>query len=148
MARTNIHICNTRRHLLILTSVLIAIILSTLRSGDAVEGSAITCFGVSASSTSVCSGNGTCTSVDTCQCNELATGTQCEIAKCFGYSPDDPLVCSGHGKCKSSGFCSCNKGYLGIDCSVPRCFQITSNSATVCSGRGTCISPNLCKVII
>eukprot|EP01080_Neovahlkampfia_damariscottae_P001662 gene1662-432_t len=40
--------------------------------------SSVTCFGISASDQSVCSGRGTCTATDICSCNKGYTGNQCQ----------------------------------------------------------------------
>jgi hypothetical protein len=102
-----------------------------------------------------CSGHGTCTSDETCDCYSdgflgFFNGTSC--ATCAsGWSGDDcttacpvgedAAVCSGHGECYSGG-CVCATGYCGHACTSTNCSAstgvTTSTCANDCSGHGVC----------
>ncbi|EFC43847.1 predicted protein [Naegleria gruberi] len=80
------------------------------------------CFGYEMNDSRVCSGNGNCTSNNTCQCNSLHHGLQCELltsftkTSCFGKLQADPLTCSGNGFCVDENNCQCNVGFIGTRC--------------------------------
>jgi hypothetical protein len=78
--------------------------------------SIFTCFGITASNPSVCSGNGICTGIDQCSCGSYYFGTQCQTTKCFGKDSTDPSVCSGNGNCTTLDNCQCKQGYGGRQC--------------------------------
>ena len=95
---------------------------------------------------SVCSGNGTCSALDICNCNEGWTGNKCQTPICEGVPADLQQVCNyGNGTCTQPGACVCNDGWTGSNCSIPICFNILSNNQTVCSGNGACNLNNTCQ---
>ena len=111
--------------------------------------SSFTCFGNLPSSSSVCSGYGSCVGPNRCNCQNTNFGFECEYSTCFDVSGFDyQTVCGGVGKCSIQDQCSCPSGYTGTTCSTPLyniCYGISSNSSNVCSGKGSCVSTDSCK---
>ena len=66
-------------------------------------------------------GNGECTGVDTCTCNEGWSGAECQIPSC-----EDVNNCSDQGDCIGYNTCQCLAGWDGVKCSL----QIAENSDT------------------
>ncbi len=57
------------------------------------------CYGVKSNNVAVCSGHGTCTAIDQCQCDDGWTEHDCSITHCFDIMFNDTSVCSGSGSC-------------------------------------------------
>ncbi len=74
------------------------------------------CYGVKSDNAAVCSGHGSCTRLDECQCDGGWMGIECSITHCFGFTSNHPDVCSGNGKCVKPGKCRCNMGHKGHYC--------------------------------
>ena len=102
------------------------------------------CFGVASDDPTVCSSNGKCTAVDTCQCSASFTGSKCNIPICFGLNASDSNACSGHGSCTAPNTCTCSSQYTGSSCQVPLCYGKPATDASVCSGHGSCSQPDVC----
>jgi hypothetical protein len=100
------------------------------------------CFNQLSSSTSVCSGHGSCDDVNVCTCFNGYTGNQCNVFNCYGKVKSDSTVCNGN-PCISKDVCQCPSGYLE-DCSYTLCYGVRSDNASVCSGNGKCNKPNIC----
>jgi hypothetical protein len=108
----------------------------------------ISCYGISYDNSTVCSGRGVCSNVDTCSCNTGSIGRQCEHFVCQYRSGDSSNVCSNHGQCVGFNNCSCSEGYTGNDCQNPLCFGISSLSTSVCSNSsGSCVGKDQCECI-
>ncbi|EFC47658.1 predicted protein [Naegleria gruberi] len=104
------------------------------------------CFGVVSNDPSVCSGKGSCTQNNTCQCSPSYYGANCDSFNCSGISSNSTLVCSSHGVCSSPDTCNCENGYYGKNCESFNCFGVNSqNSTNVCSAQGNCTSPDKCN---
>lgn len=106
------------------------------------------CFDVKVNNASVCSGHGSCTAPDTCQCDSEWNGNDCSITSCFVVMSNEPssVVCSGHGSCVAPDQCECNDGWTGVNCSIPSCFGVPpDDTARVCSGHGSCIGLDQCE---
>jgi len=106
------------------------------------------CFGwVGEEGSGACSGHGDCIAPNTCNCDPVYEGTECEIAPCFGYSASDPNVCNGHGICASADVCECEEGYstgfFDNNCYVT-CFGTPLDFPDVCSGHGDCVGLDNC----
>jgi len=86
----------------------------------------------------VCSGHGTCTAPNTCNCVANYGSSDCEKHMCFGKVFDDAQVCSGHGTCGSINTCTCAAGYSGTQCEFRICNGLLDNNPAVCSGHGQC----------
>jgi alpha-tubulin suppressor-like RCC1 family protein len=104
------------------------------------------CFGISSTSKSACSGNGTCVAPDTCNCGYYK-GRNCETWTCGYMNHSDSSVCKGHGKCISIDTCLCEKSYTGSPYCDPVCFG--KNFEESCNrdngANNTCIAPNTCE---
>ena len=91
----------------------------------------VSCFGISAQSTNVCGGHGTCSSGDACSCSVGWTGQQCLEKMCFGEGQNSATVCSGHGSCVAIDTCICVTGYGSANCSEMSCFGVLESDAGV-----------------
>lgn len=106
------------------------------------------CYGVNASSSAVCNGNGTCTLPDLCTCSANYSGNTCEYPICFSLNSTNSNVCSSHGTCVAANQCSCMNGWTGNACQVPICFGFNATSPFVCNYRnGSCLLPNNCSCV-
>lgn len=104
------------------------------------------CYGISyKNTTTVCSGHGSCTSTDFCDCLSGYSGDNCNIYNCFGILMSDPNVCSGKGNCTATDTCSCLTGYSNSKCENYYCNLIHYSSSIVCNGHGSCIAPDQCS---
>jgi len=111
-------------------------IVNAVGSSTAVTGSLRTPTCTS-TSTTVCSGHGTCSRVNTvesCSCSGIYFGSICQ-SSCPTSSSS---VCSGHGSCDTFGVCACSSGYVSSDCSLqctcPDPLQVCSYTTTkVCT---------------
>eukprot|EP00960_Hanusia_phi_P038873 753644-Hanusia_phi.AAC.4 len=111
------------------------------------------------SKSTVCSGNGTCTTSKGCVCS-FGAGVNCSLpARC-------PQGCNGHGRCvglnglaNDQGSCICDNypdkfptdysifltpKYIGKSCETLVCPGYDVNTKTQCSGHGTCDSSTRC----
>ncbi|EFC46803.1 predicted protein [Naegleria gruberi] len=104
------------------------------------------CFNVNATSDAVCSGHGTCTSPNSCNCNSGYGNANCQTFVCGGTLAGSYNVCSGRGKgaCVKPNNCSCQNGYSGESCQTYYCYGTFNNNTGVCSGNGVCSSSNVC----
>ncbi|EFC40952.1 predicted protein [Naegleria gruberi] len=81
----------------------------------------ITCEGMRANDTSVCSGRGACISLNNCSCSSGYEGSNCQLE----ISPtfcDRIINCTGHGECNIKGECECHSSikegfWTGRSCS-------------------------------
>jgi hypothetical protein len=89
------------------------------------------CYGISQTNTSVCSGQGVCLPPNNCYCNPGFTGYYCQIPICYGLNGTSPNVCSGNGRCISPNNCSCFPGITGNYCNE------TSKMMYLFAGNGT-----------
>lgn len=109
--------------------------------------SILTCYGVPAGNASVCSGHGTCISIDTCICdfqyNE--SSSTCSLWRCDGILHNESLVCDGHGTCTESDSCECETGYTGDYCDNWECFGINAVNQTTCNSNGVCVAYDTCS---
>ncbi|EFC46040.1 predicted protein [Naegleria gruberi] len=96
------------------------------------------CFGLKASSKSVCGGKGNskCIAPDTCIKINEAT-----IMKRFQSNAKEDSSCSNRGQ-MSNGQCICSEGFYGESCEYSNCYDTASQ--LTCSGRGECSSDNIC----
>jgi hypothetical protein len=80
------------------------------------------CFGIVKSDPSVCSGHGSCTWLNKCECSLPYTGPNCSVRMsgiwCFGVRATDAGVCGGHGACTANDLCHCADGYTGANCTT------------------------------
>lgn len=126
---------------------LIAFLLASALSLSHVEAATV----LTNSCANACSGNGRCTTSDTCICFDGFTGPDCGSRLCptastaWGAkapSADDgssksthsqPIECSGAGTCnRLNGHCTCFSGYMGNACERVDCIN-------QCLGRGRCV---------
>ena len=78
------------------------------------------CYGIESDNSAVCSGHGSCISLDECECDSGWMGLDCSITHCFGISSNLPnRACSGKGKCVRPNKCHCEAGYRGHKCHRP-----------------------------
>jgi len=77
-----------------------------------------TCYGKSHDNAGICSGNGLCTSTDTCACANGYSGNECATFSCNGIVSTDLNVCSGYGNCTRSNECFCDDGHDGTNCEI------------------------------
>ena len=61
-----------------------------------------------------CSGGGSCTSFDTCECDAARSGNDCSRVTC--PVNDAGVTCSRHGECGTDGLCVCYSQYEGDAC--------------------------------
>jgi alpha-tubulin suppressor-like RCC1 family protein len=80
--------------------------------------SEVTCYGKTATDTSICSGKGFCSRTNYCSCGTGYSGNQCEFYSCHGKNISDPTVCSGLGVCADIDTCNCNVGFDGKQCDI------------------------------
>jgi hypothetical protein len=104
-----------------------------------------TCYGISESDISVCSGKGYCIAPDICKCEYGYVGNNCEDISCFGYSTRDTSVCSARGNCTGIDVCVCEEGFTGENCQFVLCGGVPSHDSSVCGGNGVCDTPNSCS---
>ena len=110
-----------------------------------IPNSNISCFGNTASSPLVCSGNGSCVAQDTCICATNYFGANCsQLLICNGVIGNLSVGCSYRGQCTLNG-CVCNSGYTGSSCATPICFGVAATSSSTCSGNGYCREYNYCQ---
>ena len=109
---SKIHVLN------ILFLVTISLFLISCGDSGSSGDETATCYGVSADDSSVCSGDGTCSAIDTCTCDIGFTGSLCASVAhtCDSIYANDPAVCSGHGTCVSTNTCTCDIDYSGVYC--------------------------------
>jgi len=118
------------------------------------DGCEVSCNGIAASDSSVCSARGNCTAEDTCQCDAAYTGQFCEQLipiTCFGIANTDASVCSAHGSCVAENNCQCQAGWSGSECQnneVVSCYGIANNIANVCNGNGACTAQDTCSCTV
>jgi hypothetical protein len=93
------------------------------------------CYGVLASSSSTCAGNGICTGPSNCTCNTGYSGSNCDNYTCNGVAYNSTSVCSSHGTCTSYNTCICNSNRLGSNCEYspnPNCIRgYVGNDCTI-----------------
>ena len=108
-----------------------------------------TCYGKLSSDPTVCSGKGSCTGNDQCECNTGYAGEQCQtqLYNCYGTWSNDPAVCSGNGTCTATDTCNCSFNHIGTQCETQlyTCYGTLSSDPTVCSGHGTCTATDTCN---
>jgi len=122
----------------------------------------VTCSGIVSTNPTVCSGHGSCHSLDVCTCNGVYYGQQCQHSpqnspqpsnsqtnsaiSCYGISSLSATVCSGNGNCTFTDSCSCLNGFSGNTCqnTIITCFGINAGHSNVCSGIGHCHSIDTC----
>jgi alpha-tubulin suppressor-like RCC1 family protein len=102
------------------------------------------CFGKPATDPSVCNGEGTCYSTDSCSCGRLYYGPECKSYNCFGVPSSNPTVCNGYGNCTAPDTCSCITGRYGYNCRYPICFGKSMEDPLVCSQHGFCTNVDYC----
>lgn len=105
----------------------------------------LSCFGIQFNLPSVCSGYGTCTGFDVCDCDDGYSQDDCSIFDCYGVDSKNETTCSGHGNCVSPDNCDCETGYLGDQCEIIECFGDLSNGSTVCGAHGECVAYDDCS---
>ena len=108
----------------------------------------LSCGGVAAGDSLVCSGRGVCEDQDVCVCDAGYLGDLCETElMCSGVPATSPDVCSARGECQNDGSCLCDPNFSGPDCSEFVgffCDGISSMDPTVCSGNGVCTAEDTC----
>jgi len=105
----------------------------------------ITCNGLDFDDDNVCSGHGSCTDSNQCDCDVHWSGESCNVTTCSGVSSDSEDVCSGQGSCTGFNQCDCDDHWFGESCSTTTCSGVSSDSGDVCSGHGSCTEFNVCK---
>ncbi|KAL0487648.1 hypothetical protein AKO1_000241 [Acrasis kona] len=108
------------------------------------------CFGMTNTNVSVCSGGGICYAENICLCLPGHSGNNCGQFKCYGLDKDHKNVCNSHGTCVGYNTCSCDRGYYGANCNIYACSGHTCNgiahdSKYVCSSKGNCTAPESCN---
>ncbi|EFC43497.1 predicted protein [Naegleria gruberi] len=80
----------------------------------------VMCFGKESADPTVCSGHGSCTKNDTCNCYKFFKGDKCDYeVTCRGISGNSSLVCSGNGYCDEiTEKCKCKTPYYGVSCQI------------------------------
>ncbi|EFC49938.1 predicted protein, partial [Naegleria gruberi] len=107
------------------------------------------CFNVPSTSSSVCSGKGSCTAPDSCVCASGYSGKTCSSFSCWGIDKSNSTVCGGSSKgtCVGPNKCSCVSNWNNLEntcvsCSPAytgeTCTQATCSANTTCSSHGSC----------
>uniref|UniRef100_A0A7S1PHQ5 EGF-like domain-containing protein n=1 Tax=Percolomonas cosmopolitus TaxID=63605 RepID=A0A7S1PHQ5_9EUKA len=109
------------------------------------------CFNLAWDNTSVCSGHGSCTSPNHCECEAPYYSADCSKFSCYGIDASNSSVCSGHGTCTRLDTCECSSGWThsSADPDVMSCAQFTCGGRTpddldACYNGGTCAGPDQC----
>ena len=99
-----------------------------------------------------CTGNGSCQSDETCQCDTGYSGSSCD--SCDSNYFDYPncsfctaeASCNNNGTCDTSdGSCDCSTGFDGSDCSSCDSNYFGYPSCTYCTSAATCNSHGSCE---
>ena len=78
----------------------------------------------------VLTGNGNCTSFDTCDCYAGWGGLSCSVADCSSLSS-----CTSNGDCVRPNTCACYSGFVGQACNMTlNCVEFNN-----CSDNGVCV---------
>lgn len=103
------------------------------------------CYGISSKDLNVCSGHGTCTNVNNCECqSDDYTGGNCEKYYCNNTLVNNEGVCNDHGACIGHDDCRCDEEWDGQFCESQVCYG-KYLKGVVCSGHGDCVNYNDCE---
>lgn len=103
---------------------------------------------LTATASSVCSGNGMCRTPNVCTCAVGYSGQYCEKFQCYGIDSTNSSVCSGNGVCSALDQCTCLPAHFGDMCTESYCFGFAADdSKNVCSGNGRCVATDTCACL-